>query len=87
MVISTLESVTEEKIITLISFYLNIPYSHLNTYTHFQDDLHLDEFDRMLLIAKLERQFNAFFSNEEAAAIQTVRDANLYLNKYAVSAA
>lgn len=87
MVISTLEPATEERIIALISFYLKIPSSHINPYTHFQDDLHLDELDRMLLIAKLESQFNAFLTNEEAAALQTVRDASLFLTKYAASAA
>ena len=87
MVISTFEPITEERIIALISYYLKVPSSHINPYTHFQDDLHLDEFDRMLLIAMLESQFRAFLSAEEAAAVQTVRDASLFLTKYSAEAA
>lgn len=87
VVISTLEPATKDRIIALIAHILKIPVGTVHPYTHFQDDLHLDDIDRLLLIAKLESRFNVFLSSEEVAAIETVSDASSYFIKYSAEAA
>ena len=87
MVISTLEPATEDRIISLIGYILKVPSTKIHPYMHFQDDFHLDDIDRLLLIAQLESQFRVFLSSEEAASIETVKDASFYLSKYSAEAA
>ena len=77
------KATTQDKVISLISFKLNVPSSRINPYTHLEDDLHLDDFDLMLLIAELESGFNIYLSPEEVKAIKTVQDASFFFQKYA----
>lgn len=67
-----------ERIIQLISWRLNVPASQIFPYTHLKDDLHLDAFDRMVLIAELENRFGVYLSVEEAESIETVKDAGYF---------
>ena len=74
---------TQDRVIDLISWRLNVPPTHIHPYTHLKDDLHLDAIDLLLLIADLESRFNVYLSPEEAEAIETVQDASFYFQKYA----
>ncbi len=74
---------TEERIIEVIGWTLNVPSSQIFPYTHLKDDLFLDPIDLMLLIIKLETQFNVYLTPEEVAKIETVRDATHFIRKYA----
>lgn len=74
---------TQNRVIDLISWKLNLPPNHIHPYTHLKDDLHLDAIDLLLLIADLESRLNVYLSPEEAAAIETVQDASFYFQKYA----
>ena len=87
VVISTLKPATEDRVIALIAYTLKMSNDHIYPYTHFQDDLHLDDIDRLLLIAKLESRFNVFLTSEEASSIETVRDASSFLMKSSAEAA
>ena len=66
----------EDQIITNISWSLNISSQRLKYYTHFVDDLHLDDVDMMLLIASLESHLNLYLSREEVDGIETMGDLN-----------
>lgn len=74
---------TQDRVIDLISWRLNVPSSHIHPFTHLKDDLHLDSIDLLLLIAELESRFNIYLTPEEAEAIETVQDASFYFQKYA----
>ncbi len=73
---------TQERIIDLISWRLNVPPSRINPYTRFGDDLHLDAVDRLLLIAEMESRFNIYLSPEEVDTIDTIHDASSLFQKY-----
>ena len=73
----------EDRIIELIAWELNIPSSRINPHTDLVDDLYLDSLDKDLLIAKLESQFGVFLNQEQAAKIDTVRDASFFLQQNA----
>ena len=73
----------EDRIIELIAWELNIPSSRINPHTDLIDDLYLDSLDKDLLIAKLESQFGVFLNQEQAAKIDTVRDASFFLQQNA----
>ena len=77
---------TQAKIAIMLSLLLKVPASNIHPYTHFMDDLHLDDVDRLLLIVELERLFNVFLSTEEVETIETVEDASMLMYKYAVAA-
>lgn len=68
----------EDQIINTISWALNVAPQRLQTYTHFVDDLHLDDIDMMLLIASLESQLDLYLTSEEVAAVETMGDLNKY---------
>ena len=74
---------TQNRVIDLISWRLNVPPTHIHPYMHLKDDLHLDAIDLLLLIADLESRLNVYLSPEEAEAIETVQDASFYFQKYA----
>jgi len=73
---------TEERIIDLISWRLNVPISRINPYTRLGDDLLLDAVDRLLLIAEMESRFNIYLSPEEVDTIDTIHDASSLFQKY-----
>lgn len=78
---------TQSRLIELVSRNLKVPTSIIYPYTRLKDDLNLDQVDFLLLIAELERSFNVFLSPEEAEAIETIEDAKLMIEKYALIAA
>ncbi|GJM34511.1 MAG: hypothetical protein DHS20C18_35120 [Saprospiraceae bacterium] len=77
------ESITQQRIIDLISWCLHVPSSQIYPYTHLRDDLCLDNIDHLLLIVALEQQLDVYLSNEEVESIETVDDARIYFQKYA----
>ena len=77
------KATTQDTVINLISWKLNVPSSRINPYTHLEDDLHLDAFDLMLLIADLESGFGIYLSPEEANSIKMVQDVSFLFQKYA----
>ncbi|MEZ4986630.1 MAG: acyl carrier protein [Saprospiraceae bacterium] len=64
----------EHEVVNTISHTLHIPSRRLLPYTHFVDDLHLDEMDFVLLIARLESQLDRYLTSEQVAGIQTISD-------------
>jgi acyl carrier protein len=74
---------TQERVIDLISWRLNIPSSQIHPYTHLKDDLYLDAIDILLLIIELESRFNVFLTPEEVEAIETVQDASFIFQQSA----
>lgn len=78
MIASRHNLTTEDQITDIISWMLNIPASQIHPFTHLRDDLYLDAFDIMMLIAKLESRFNRFLTPEEVESIETIRDATRY---------
>lgn len=86
MVLKTIEHLkTEDRVIERIANELNIPVALLNPYTDLIDDLYLDNIDRDLLIARLERDFRVIFSVEEVEKIQTIRDAAQIIQLHAAA--
>ncbi len=83
MVVEKPEVTFEDRLIAMIAWMLNIPVSRINLYTDLRDDLYLDPIDKELLIAKLESQYQVYFSPEEANGIETVLDACSLLRKHA----
>lgn len=73
---------TQDRLISLISWKLNVPTSRIYPHTKLKDDLQLDPIDLLLLIADIEHSFNVFLTPEEADAIETIEDANFYIQKY-----
>lgn len=73
----------QEHIINLISWKFNVPSTNIHPHTRLQDDLNLDTFDLVLLIAEIESRFNSYLTKEEVEAIATVRDVSFYLQKHA----
>ena len=74
---------TEDHIMDMIAWSLNIPASRINPNTDLISDLNLDPIDRDLLIAHLESRFGIYLSPEEVADISTVRDASRFLRLHA----
>lgn len=83
MIATKTNPTTEDQVIEVISWMLNIPTSHIHPYSSLQDDLHLDGIDIMLLIAKMESCFNIYLSPEEAESIETIRDLSNYFLRQA----
>ncbi len=68
------------QVVNTISWTLNVAPQRLLPYTHFVDDLHLDDIDMMLLIAALENHLKVYLTPEEVNKIQTVGDATRYFS-------
>jgi acyl carrier protein len=64
----------QDQIVNTISWSLNIAPQRLLPYTHFVDDLHLDDLDMMLLIAALENHLDVYLTPEQVASIETIAD-------------
>lgn len=79
--------VLEKQIVNTISWVLNVSPRRLKRYTHFVDDLHLDEIDMVLLIAAIESNLGLYLSREEVAKVETVQDLNYYFEQQLVMAA
>lgn len=79
---ATLPLATHDRIIDLISWRLNVPSHMIYPYTRLSDDLHLDAFDRHMLIVEMESRLNIFLSPEEVEAIETVQDASFFFQKH-----
>ena len=71
---TTIQTPIENQILNTISWTLNVSTQRLLPYTHFADDLHLDDIDLMLLIATLENQLGVYLTGEEVAGIHTIGD-------------
>lgn len=68
------------QIVNTISWTLNVAPQRLLPYTHFVDDLHLDDIDMMLLIAALENHHKVYLTPEQVGNIETVADATRYFS-------
>ena len=71
---------TEERVIRMISWSLNVPSTKIYPFTNLKEDLNLDPIDFMLLIAELENRFNIYLTKEQAEAIETVSDASIFFS-------
>lgn len=86
MVLKSLQHLeTEDLVIRKVAGELKISTTLLNPYTDLIDDLYLDNIDRDLLIARLEKDFNVVLSHEEVARIQTIRDASRFIQLHKAS--
>jgi len=85
MVLDTRMKTTQDAIIDMIGWSLNIPSGRIYPYTSLVDDLHLDPLDKMLLIIELENRLNIYLTPEEADAIETVQDASFYFEQRAAA--
>lgn len=65
----------QDQIVNTISWTLNVAPQRLLPYTHFADDLYLDDLDKMLLIIALESHLNVYLTPEQVASIETIADA------------
>jgi len=63
-----------ERMTELVAWLLDVPKGRLHPYTHFKDDLLLDDLDLTLLITTIERRLGVYLSEEDAARIETVQD-------------
>lgn len=77
---TTLSTPMESQILNTISWTLNVSPQRLLPYTHFADDLHLDDMDLLLLIASLENQLGVYLTREQVAGIQTIGDVTRYFS-------
>ena len=77
------ESPTQEYLIDLISYKLNVPSSYMHPLTSLKEDLDLDPVDLLLLIVELESRFQVYLSPEEVEAIETIQDASFFFQKNA----
>lgn len=68
-----------ERITDIIAWLLDMPKTRILPYTHFKDDLLLDDLDLTLLITTLERRLGVYLSDEDAAGIETVQDLSRHL--------
>lgn len=85
MVLDTRTKTTQDAIIDLISWSLNIPSARIYPYSNLIDDLRLDPLDKMLLIIELENRLNIYLSPEEAESIETVQDASFFFQQRAAA--
>ncbi len=74
---------SQERIIDLISWIINVPSSQILPYTSLREDLELDTIDSLLLITELESQFNIYLTPEEVEAIETIQDLSFCFQKQA----
>ena len=74
---------SQERIIDIISWIINVPSSQILPYTSLREDLELDTIDLLLLIAELESQFNIYLTPEEVEAIETIQDISFFFQKQA----
>lgn len=74
---------SQEKIIDIISWIINVPSSQILPYTSLREDLELDTIDLLLLIAELESQFNIYLTPEEVESIETIQDISFCFQKQA----
>lgn len=72
--VTTMTNPIEHQIVNTISWTLNVAPQRLLPYTHFTDDLHLDDLDLLLLIATLENHLGVYLTREQVAGIQTIGD-------------
>ncbi len=71
-------STIEQRVIDLISWNTKIPAASIHPYSDLADDLLMDEFDKLILIAELESQFEIYLTPEQVEKIRTVQDASSY---------
>lgn len=74
---------TQQQIINYVSGELKLPSTEIFPYTHLGDDLNLDNFDKMLLITRLESNLNICLTSEEVNSIETIQDASFFFHKHA----
>ncbi|MEL7222098.1 MAG: acyl carrier protein, partial [Bacteroidota bacterium] len=63
-----------EQVVSTISRTLKVAPQRLLPYTHFVDDLHLDDIDKMLLIVSIESDLNVYLTPEQVNSIETIGD-------------
>jgi len=83
VVVNSTQPASEDRIIDVVSWILNIPNNRINPHTDLIDDLYLDALERDLLIARLERVFGIVLSTEEVASIDTIQDAQRCFQRHA----
>lgn len=64
----------KDQVVNTISWTLNVAPQRLLPYTHFVDDLHLDDLDMMLLIVALESHLDVYLTREQVDGIETIAD-------------
>lgn len=69
-------TITQEAIISLVSWVANVPTSRISPSTHIKEDLNLDSIDFMLLIVKMESFFGVDLSADQLERLETVKDAS-----------
>ncbi len=72
----------KENVINVVSWVTKINPQHICMTTSLQDDLHLDEIDKMSIILELEKWFNIELTAKEVDQIETVKDMWDCINKY-----
>jgi len=72
---------TEQRIISCISWMMQISPNELHKHTHFKDDLEMDSLDLMMLIVDLESWFKVTLSEKEVDNIETIHDASTSIDK------
>jgi len=72
----------QNRIIDMISWIADIPVTSICPTTNIKEDLSLDSIDFMLLIVKLEKNFEISLSSEEVEGIETVKDASDCIRQY-----
>ena len=69
-----------DKIVTIMQEYIDIPKESIKPESRFLGDLHLNSFDIMDMIGKVEDEFNVEIDNDALNNITTVQDLVNYLN-------
>jgi len=72
----------KENVINVVSWASKIDPSRICLSTSIQDDLHLDEIDKMSIILELEKWFNIELTREDADHVDTIKDLEDCVLKY-----
>ncbi|MFT5166700.1 MAG: acyl carrier protein [Saprospiraceae bacterium] len=72
----------QENVINVVSWAAKINPNRICLTTSLQDDLLLDEIDKMTIILEFEKWFNIELSSEDADSIETIKDLSDCVLKY-----
>ncbi len=72
----------KENVINVVSWVAKIAPNRICLSTSIQDDLHLDEIDKMSIILELEKWFNIELTREDADYVDTIKDLEDCVLKY-----
>lgn len=65
---------TPQQVVRTLSRTLRVSPQRLLPYMSFEDDLHLDDLDMLLLVAAVENALDIYLTHEQVADIKTVAD-------------